>query len=100
MQTVIEQLPSLKGKVSLSDPSWSLLHIQLRFGIQSSSAKRLVNEIGFPRPIINLERNRRWHPADVEKYVELKSKGMFEVTNIKQIKRGYEPKAINFKKAN
>lgn len=100
METMIEQLPSLKGMVSLSDPSWSLLHIQLRFGIKSSAAKRLVNEVGFPRPIINLERNRRWHPADVEKYVELKSKGMFEVSNVKQIKRGYEPKAINFRKAN
>jgi predicted DNA-binding transcriptional regulator AlpA len=100
METMYEQLPSLRGMVSLSDPSWSLLHIQLRFGIKSSAAKRLVNEVGFPKPIINTERNRRWHPADIEKYVELKSRGLVEPTNVKQIKKGYEPKVVNFKKAN
>ena len=100
METMYEQLPSLRGMVSLSDPSWSLLHIQLRFGIKNSAAKRLVTEAGFPRPIINAERNRRWHPADVEKYVELKSRGLIEVANVRPIKKGYEPKSINFKKAN
>ena len=100
METTYTALPSVAGLISLSDPSWGLLHIQMRLGIKESAARRLVNEPGFPKPIVNEARNRRWLPADVESFLVRKSSGDYETSKPQRINAAYQPKSISYKNRN
>lgn len=48
---------------------WDLTKIQSFLDISESTAKRLVLEEGFPAPIVNKERNRRWLAGAVLVYL-------------------------------
>lgn len=48
---------------------WDLVKIRTLLNISDSTAKRLVLEEGFPAPIVNKERNRRWVASAVIGYL-------------------------------
>jgi len=100
METALSQPHALQGLISLSDEVWNLLHIQMCLGIKESAAQSLVNEYGFPKPIVNEKRNRRWLAEDVKSHLKKKSSGEVFQPKKHAIKPMYEPKVVSFKKAN
>ena len=90
---------TIEGILSLSDPVWSLLHIAMHLGVKESVALRVVNQQGFPSPIVNTKRNRRWLAQDVRTYFEIKSQGAMSQETSLRVNPAYQPKVISFMKA-
>ena len=88
----------LQDPVRLEDSVWTTLHIALYLGVKPNAALSVVNEYGFPRPLINKKRDRRWLAEDVKKFFAKKSLGELEVVPKKLINKSYTPKSIEFKK--
>lgn len=83
--------------ISLKDPVWSVLHIAMHLGVKESVVLRAVNKPGFPKPIVNERRNRRWLASDVVDYFARKSKGELVEVTAPKINPAYEPKVISYK---
>ena len=63
----------LHDPVRLEDSVWTSLHIALYLGVKPSAALSVVNDYGFPRPLINKKRDRRWLADDVKRYFAKKT---------------------------
>lgn len=87
----------LKDPVSLLDPVWTTLHIALYLGQQPDSVLSVVNATGFPRPLANQKRNRRWLSADVKTFFEKRSQGETPVIPSFPINKTLAPKSIRIK---
>ncbi len=88
----------LQDPVRLEDSVWTTLHIALYLGVRPNAALSVVNEYGFPMPLINKKRDRRWLAEDVKRFFAKKSPGELEVIPKKLIDKSYTPKSIEFKK--
>ena len=82
----------------LEDSVWTMLHIALYLGVKPNAALSVVHEYGFPKPLINKKRDRRWLAEDIKRFFAKKSQGELEVIPKKLIDRSYTPKSIEFKK--
>ena len=98
METIDAPALRVKDFISLSDQVWSILHIAMHLGVKESSVLRIVNEPGFPNPIVNTRRNRRWLANDVIDYFTKKSSGELSQSAYAQPNPAYEPKSISFRK--
>jgi predicted DNA-binding transcriptional regulator AlpA len=87
----------LKDPVSLMDPVWTTLHIALYLGQSPDSVLSVVNTFGFPRPLANQRRNRRWLSADVKDFFEQRSKGQIEAMPSTPINTQQSPKSVRIK---
>jgi hypothetical protein len=65
----------LEDPVSFDDPVWTILHIALYLDVHPDSVLSVVNSYGFPTPLVNQRRNRRWLAADVKRFFEKRSQG-------------------------
>jgi len=84
--------------ISLNDPVWTLEHIALFLRKDSlDSVRPLVHSGGFPVPLDNVNRNRRWLAPDVMDYFEKKSQGHFANPAQVKVNPHQTPKSIRFK---
>jgi hypothetical protein len=88
----------LQDPVRLEDSVWTTLHIALYLGVRPNAALSVVNDYGFPKPLVNKKRDRRWLAEDVKRFFAKKSQGELEVVPKKLIDKSYIPKSIEFKK--
>ena len=87
----------IKDPVSFQDPVWTILHIALYLDVHPDSVLGLVNSNGFPIPLVNQRRNRRWLAVDVKRFLEKRSKGELPPRTHYQINKSQEPKTIRIK---
>ena len=87
----------LKDPVSLDDSVWTILHIALYLGQKPDSLNAVVNSFGFPRPLTNQRRNRRWLAADVKEFFAKRSSGQLHEPIVKRIDRSQTPKSMRLK---
>lgn len=98
MKTIDAAVLQAKDFICLSDQVWSILHIAMHLGVKESSVLRIVNQPGFPNPIVNTRRNRRWLANDVIVYFTKKSSGELSQLASAQPNPVYQPKSISFRK--
>ena len=87
----------LKDPVSLDDTVWTILHIALFLGQKPDSLNSVVNSFGFPLPLTNQKRNRRWLAADVKAFFVKRSQGQLEELIAKKIDKAQTPKSMRLK---
>jgi|LauGreDrversion4_2_1035121.scaffolds.fasta_scaffold42098_2 hypothetical protein len=94
------QPPSLglMDPVHLDDAVWTVLHIAMFLGIKPTAVLSVVNSNGFPVPLTNQKRDRRWLAEDVKHFFAMKSKGAYEQKESSLINPSYSPKSIQIKK--
>ena len=104
MRENIYQLKTLKvraevepGQEAYSGAIWMLRDIALYMRSTELSASRIVNQPGFPRPLGNQHRNRRWLSQDVKQFFENLSKTPITTRAAVQVETSYEPSTIIFK---
>jgi|APCry1669193181_1035450.scaffolds.fasta_scaffold02053_5 hypothetical protein len=83
--------------VNLLDPVWTTLHIALFLGQQPDSVLSIVNSVGFPTPLANQKRNRRWLANDVKSFFERRSKGEYPTIPKTSADKSHTPKSIRLK---
>ncbi len=88
----------LKDPVSLDDTVWTILHIALFLGQKPDSLNSVVNSFGFPLPLTNQKRNRRWLAADVKAFFVKRSQGQLEELIAKKIDKTQTPKSMRLKR--
>lgn len=100
----IYQLKSVKaqkqvapGLEAYSGDIWKLIDIAAHMRTTELSASRMVTQPGFPRPLGNQFRNRRWLASDVREFFEKLSKTPITSRPVMQIETNYEPSTITFK---
>jgi predicted DNA-binding transcriptional regulator AlpA len=82
----------------LEDEVWTLNHIAKYLDQKPRALYGLVKEVGFPRPLSNTLRNRRWLKALVLKYLAERSVSRVHDLSAVSLSPEYEPKSIHFKK--
>ncbi len=87
----------LQDPVSLDDSVWTILHIALYLGQKPNSLNGVVNAYGFPKPLTNQMRNRRWLGADVKAFFVKRSQGELQQPIAKKIDRTQTPKSMRLK---
>ena len=87
----------LQDPVNLLDQVWTTLHIALFLGQQPDSVLSVVNSVGFPRPLANQRRNRRWLASDVRTFFERRSQGEYPVGPTTPIDKSRAPKSLRMK---
>lgn len=87
----------LKDPVSLDDTVWTTQHIASYLGQQQDSVLSVVNAEGFPRPLANQKRNRRWLSKHVKTFFEKRSQGETPVITTFPINKTLAPKSIRIK---
>jgi len=97
LKSVKIQVPVAPGSEAYSGDVWTIQDIALYLRSSELSASRWVNRKGFPRPLGNLQRNRRWLAKDVKEFFEKLSKTPYVIRAELQIESGYEPSTIIFR---
>ena len=97
LKSVKIQVPVAPGAEAYSGDVWTIQDIALYLRSSELSASRRVNQKGFPRPLGNLQRNRRWLAKDVKEFFEKLSKTPYAIRAELQIESGYEPATIIFR---
>jgi hypothetical protein len=87
----------LDDPVSLSDSVWTILHIALFLGQKPDTLNSVVNSYGFPLPLTNQKRNRRWLAEDVKAFFVKRSQGQLQEPIAKKIDRTQTPKSMRLK---
>ena len=87
----------LEDPVSLTDAVWTVLHIALFLGQKPDTLNSVVNSFGFPRPLTNQKRNRRWLAEDVKEFFVKRSQGQLEEPIVKKIDKTQTPKSMRLK---
>ena len=87
----------LKDPVSLDDTVWTILHIALFLGQKPDSLNSVVNSFGFPLPLTNQKRNRRWLANDVKDFFAKRSQGQLQEPVAKKIDKTQAPKSMRLK---
>ena len=87
----------LKDPVSLDDSVWTILHIALFLGQKPDSLNSVVNSYGFPNPLTNQKRNRRWWAEDVKAFFVKRSQGELSEPVTKKIDKTQTPKSMRLK---
>jgi hypothetical protein len=87
----------LKDPVSLDDTVWTILHIALFLGQKPDSLNGIVNSFGFPLPLTNQKRNRRWLAEDVKAFFVKRSQGELHEPLVKKIDKTQTPKSMRLK---
>lgn len=87
----------LKDPVSLDDSVWTILHIALYLGQKPDSLLSVVNSYGFPSPLTNQKRNRRWLAEDVKSFFVKRSQGQLQEPIAKKIDKSQTPKTMRLK---
>lgn len=87
----------LEDPVSLTDAVWTVLHIALFLGQKPDTLNSVVNSFGFPRPLTNQKRNRRWLAEDVKEFFVKRSQGQLEESITKKIDKTQTPKSMRLK---
>ena len=87
----------IKDPVNLDDTVWTILHIALFLGQKPDSLNSVVNSFGFPLPLTNQKRNRRWLAADVKAFFVKRSQGQLEELIAKKIDKTQTPKSMRLK---
>ena len=87
----------LMDPVSLDDTVWTILHIALFLGQKPDSLNRIVNSFGFPLPLTNQKRNRRWLAEDVKAFFVKRSHGELNEAIAKRIDKTQTPKSMRLK---
>jgi hypothetical protein len=87
----------LKDPVSLDDSVWTILHIALFLGQKPDSLNGIVNSFGFPLPLTNQKRNRRWLAGDVKTFFVKRSQGELHEPIAKKIDKAQTPKSMRLK---
>ena len=87
----------LKDPVSLDDAVWTILHIALYLGQKPETLNSVVNSFGFPRPLTNQKRNRRWLAEDVKQFFIKRSLGQLQEPVGKRIDKSQTPKSMRLK---
>jgi len=87
----------IKDTVDLNDPVWTTSHIALFLNQRHEVVLSVVNSYGFPVPLSNQKRNRRWLAEDVRKFFEKRSQGEFAATTSYNIDKTQAPKSFRFK---
>ena len=93
----LEQPTGFKDPVSLADPVWTILHIALLLDVRPASLLSVVNLPGFPSPLINQKRNRRWWAEDVRAFFIQRSQSQPELPVPQKINRAQSPKSMRLK---
>jgi len=87
----------LDDPVSLSDSVWTILHIALFLGQKPDTLNSVVNSYGFPLPLTNQKRNRRWLAEDVKAFFVKRSQGELHGPIAKKIDKTQTPKSMRLK---
>ena len=87
----------IKDPVDLADLVWTISHIALFLSQRHEVALSVVNSYGFPIPLTNQKRNRRWLAEDVRKFFEKRSQGEFAATTSYNIDKTQAPKSFRLK---
>ena len=87
----------LDDPVSLNDSVWTILHIALFLGQKPDTLNSVVNSYGFPLPLTNQKRNRRWLAEDVKAFFVKRSQGQLREPVAKKIDRTQTPKSMRLK---
>jgi len=87
----------VQDPVDLLDPVWTTSHISLFLNQRLEVALAVVNSVGFPVPLANQKRNRRWLAEDVRKFFAMRSQGELAATNIYKIDKSHTPKSMRLK---
>lgn len=87
----------LEDPVSLGDSVWTILHIALFLGQKPDSLNSVVNSFGFPTPLTNQKRNRRWLAEDVKAFFVKRSQGQLQEPIAKRIDKTQAPKSMRLK---
>ena len=87
----------LADPVSLDDTVWTILHIALFLGQKPDSLNSVVNLFGFPLPLTNQKRNRRWLAEDVKAFFVKRSQGELHEPITKKIDKTQTPKSMRLK---
>jgi hypothetical protein len=87
----------LQDPVSLDDSVWTILHIALYLGQKPDSLNGVVNAYGFPKPLTNQKRNRRWLGEDVKAFFVKRSQGELQQPIAKKIDKSQTPKSMRLK---
>jgi hypothetical protein len=87
----------LQDPVSLDDSVWTILHIALYLGQKPDSLNGVVNAYGFPQPLTNQKRNRRWLAEDVKAFFVKRSQGQLQEPIARKIDKAQTPKSMRLK---
>jgi len=87
----------VQDPVNLTDPVWTTLHIALFLDIREDAVLSLVHSFGFPKPLANQKRNRRWLAEDVKAFFVKRSQGQIEAPNPYQLNKSQLPKSMRLK---
>jgi len=87
----------LQDPVSLDDSVWTILHIALYLGQKPDSLNGVVNAYGFPQPLTNQKRNRRWLATDVKEFFVKRSQGELQQQIVRKIDKSQTPKSMRLK---
>jgi hypothetical protein len=93
-----QQAIGVKDPVDLNDSVWTLLHIALFLGQSPDRVLSVVNSFGFPVPLANQKRNRRWLSSDVKEFFIKRSQGLIQIRSEVKVNRHQSPKSMGFKK--
>ena len=97
LKSVKIQMPVAPGLEAYPGDVWTIQDIALYLRSSELSASRRVNQPGFPRPLGNLQRNRRWLAKDVKEFFEKLSKTPYAIRPELQVESSYEPSTIIFR---
>ena len=75
---------------------WTIEDIAMHMRIPLASVYEIVNREGFPSPLGNKYRNRRWLAKDAKEYFKFISKNSYQIRASVQIESAYEPSTIIF----
>jgi hypothetical protein len=93
-----QQPMGVRDPVDLNDSVWTLLHIAFFLGQSPDRVLSVVNSFGFPVPLANQKRNRRWLASDVKEFFNKRSQGLLQVNSNVKVNRHQSPKSMGFKK--
>jgi hypothetical protein len=82
---------------NLTDPVWTTLHLAMFLDIREDAVLSLVHSFGFPKPLANQKRNRRWLAEDVKAFFVKRSQGQIESLNSYQPDKSQMPKSMRLK---
>ena len=97
LASVRAQEPKVPGLQAHSRDIWTLEDIAAYLRISEIAASRWVKQSGFPRPLTNQHRNRRWLASAVRAYTEKTSDASCSPQLAIPIETNYEPTTIVFK---
>ena len=91
LESTVPAIPAFELEV------WALEDIAEHLRMTKPSLYQLVNRHGFPTPIGNSYRNRRWLAKDVRSYFEGISKNLYRTKVTAHVEPSYQPSVITFK---